>query len=206
MTEQGDHAEAHPVRIEPLPLEDWDEEVWAAMSVLPAEMRPKPGELINSLGVYAHHPPLGAAALAFMQYFRFHSTMSDRTRELLIIRTTWMRGGVYEYTRHARIARRVGITDEELVRITQGSDAPGWEPAEAVLLRTVEDLIRDFRVSDATWEVLNQHYSLQEIMDILFVVGAYEMQAMIFNTIGVEPEADLLPYPTGEPSDESATS
>jgi len=61
--------------------------------------------------------------------------LSDRARELLVLRTAWLRGAEYELLRHARLAKRLGFTDEDLVRIKTGATAPGWDPLDALLLR-----------------------------------------------------------------------
>lgn len=187
----------HEVRIEPLPRDEWSAEAVAAIGVLPAVMQPQPGQTINSLAVLARHPKLAEAYLRFSLYLRFDATLSDRVRELIILRTAWIRGGRYELARHGRIATRIGFTADELRRIPVGSAAPGWAPVEALLLRAVEELCEHYRVTDGTWEALVGEYSEQQLMDIVVTVGAYEMMAMAFNTFGVEPEADLPPFPPG---------
>ncbi len=128
MTADRASASAHPERIPPIPQEEWSEEAAAAIGVVPEVMRPAPGTTINSFGVLAHHPKLAAAYLRFSLYLRFDATLADRQRELLVLRTAWLRGGAYELGRHGRIARRIGFTDDELRRIPDGSAAPGWGP------------------------------------------------------------------------------
>ena len=185
----------HPVRIEPIPTEDWDDDVRAAMEVLPEVMRPQPGTTINSLSVLAHNPPLAAAQLTYSNYFRFHSTIPGRARELLIMRLAWLRGGLYELIRHARNAKREGIDDDEIRRIGTGSAHPDWNADDRLLMAMVEDLCADHRIGDATWAALGERYSTPEIMDMVFLVGCYDGMAMAFNSFGVQPEADLPPYP-----------
>ena len=190
-----DHRAHHPVRVAPLPRGEWPDEAVDAISILPPVMQPAPGQEINSLSLLAHHPELAHEVLSLSLYLRFRSTMSDRTRELLILRTAWLRGARYELLRHARLARRIGFTDEELVRIARGPAAPGWEPQEALLLRAVDELCRDYRVADATWSELAELHTVRELMDILFTVGTYNMLAMAYNSMGLQPEADLPPFP-----------
>lgn len=194
--DQGEqHRAGHQVRIAPIPQAEWTAAAREAIAVLPPEMAPAPDATINVLGVLAHHPDLARAVLDMSLYLRFRSTLSDRRRELLILRTAWLRGGRYELLRHARLARRFGFADEELAAITVGSGDPIWPEAEAVLLRATEELCRDHRVGDATWVALSGICSVAECMDVLFCVGAYDMLAMAWNTIGVEPEPGLAPYP-----------
>ena len=190
-----DPARSRTARLTPLDRADWSAEAIAAIDILPPHMQPPPGETINSLSVLARHPKLARAFLEFSLYLRFDATLDDRTRELLILRTAWIRGGRYELARHGRIARRIGFTDDELRSITIGSTADGWPPLEALLLRAVEELCADYTLTGDTWVELAGTFEEQQVMDIVMTVGAYDMLAMAFNTFGVEPEGDLPPFP-----------
>ncbi|HEX4868666.1 MAG TPA: hypothetical protein VFV32_13735 [Acidimicrobiales bacterium] len=44
-------------------------------------------------------------------------------------------------TPHERIARQVGLGDDEIARIAEGPDAAGWSPLEAALLRAPDELL-----------------------------------------------------------------
>ena len=46
-------------------------------------------------------------------------------------------------------------------------------------------------VSDATWQTLATEFDDQQLMDLVFTVGAYEMLAMAFRSFGVELDEDL---------------
>lgn len=95
--------------------------------------------------------------------------------------------------------RRYGFSDEDLIAISVGSADPHWNEAESLLLRLVEELAEGHYVVDATWQALQQHYTLQQIMDSMFVVGNYDMFAGAYGSMGVQPEANLAPYPVELP-------
>ncbi len=183
-------------RMRPLPREEWSDEAVEALSVLPPEMQPPEGAMINSLSILAIEPGLARADLGLSLYLRFESGLTPRVTELLVLRTAWLRGAEYELLRHARKARREGWSDEDLARITLGSGATGWGPGEATLLRAAEEIHERYVVSDETWAALAETYSDKELLDILFTIGTYTLHAVVFNSIGLQPEADLLPYPT----------
>jgi alkylhydroperoxidase family enzyme len=186
----------HAPRIVPLSEEEWSEEAVDAIGILPPEMLPQPGTMINSLSVLAISPGVAKADLGLSLYLRFGSTLTPRITEVLVLRTAWLRGAEYELLRHARKARREGWSEEDLARIAEGSAAEGWDPVEAALLRAVEEIHEDYSVSDATWVELAERFSDKELLDILFTIGTYTMHAVVFNSIGLEPEADLAPFPT----------
>lgn len=189
----------NPIRIPPLADDDWSDEARAALAALPKEMQPPPGTAINVLSMMAQHPPLMAEVLPFSLYLRFRSTIDDRQREILILRTAWLHAAEYELLRHAKNARRYGFTEDELVGITVGADAPCWSPAESLLVRMADELDEAHYVGDETWAALLQHYTPQQLMDMLFTVGYYTMLGMAYGTIGLQPEPELAPYPVPLP-------
>jgi hypothetical protein len=54
-------------------------------------------------------------------------------------------------------------------------------------------LVADARVSDATWRVLAASFEVEQLMDLVFTVGCYDLLAMAFNSFGVELDDDLPP-------------
>ena len=81
--------------------------------------------------------------------------------------------------------------DDELARIVEGPDAAGWDELDAALLRAADELLDDAMVGDATWAVLAGSLDTQQLMDVVFTVGAYDIVAMAFKSFGVEIDDDL---------------
>ena len=59
------------------------------------------------------------------------------------------------------------------------------------MLTAVDELIGRAIISDSTWAVLAGELDDQQLMDLVFTVGAYEVLAMAFRSFGVELDADL---------------
>jgi alkylhydroperoxidase family enzyme len=49
----------------------------------------------------------------------------------------------------------------------------------------------DHYITDETWEALAERYTETQLMEVVFVVGFYTATAMVTNSLGVRPEADL---------------
>ena len=58
-------------------------------------------------------------------------------------------------------------------------------------MRSADELVRDAEISEATWSVLSAELSTQQLMDLVFTVGAYDLLAMVMGSFGVELDADL---------------
>jgi alkylhydroperoxidase family enzyme len=186
-------------RIPPLPPGEWSPEMKEALAALrPAhprhpfpprrEDRPK---ALNALGTLARHPELTKAFNTFNGYILFASTLSPRQRELLVLRVASLRASDYEWSQHAILAGDAGLGEDEVGRIALGPDAPGWSPLDEAMLRAADELIGEGTVSTPTWETLAGHLDSQQLMDLVFTVGAYEVLAMAFRSFGVELDDDL---------------
>jgi alkylhydroperoxidase family enzyme len=187
-------------RLPPLPPAEWPPEMRDALAALrpdnprhplPPRRDDRP-KALNALGMLAHHPTLTRAFHTFNGHVLFGSTLSPRVRELLVLRVAAVRHADYEWAQHAVLAGDAGLTPDELVRIAEGPDAAGWPDLDQAMVRAVDELIADARLSDATWTVLAGELDEQQLMDLVFTVGAYDLLAMAFRSFGVELDDDLL--------------
>ena len=171
-------------RLAPLADEQIDPEIRARFGA---------GPLLNIFRTLAHHPKLLKRWLVFGNHVLARSTLAPRERELAILRVGWLCRSGYEWGQHVVIARQSGVTDAEIERVADGPDAPGWSEADRALLRAVDELHGDAFVSDPTWAALTRHFSTQQILDLIFAVGQYQLVSMALNTLGVQPDSPGLP-------------
>lgn len=159
----------------------------------PAEPR-RDRPVSNILGIFSWHPALAKAFFTFNNHL-FHSTLSARDREMVTVRVSWLRRGEYEWAQHVRMAKTAGMSDEEVDAISAGPDSPVWGPRDAALLRSVDEIVADRYVSDDTWKRLAEHLDREQLMDLVFTVGAYDLLAMAFNNFGLELDPALTGFP-----------
>lgn len=151
------------------------------------------GPILNIFRTLAHHPKLMKRWLVFGNHVLARSTLPPRERELAILRTGWLCRAGYEWGQHVGIARQSGVTDEEIERVADGPDAAGWSEADRALLRAVDELRADAFITDATWAALVQHFSKEQVLDLIFAVGQYQLVSMALNSLGVQPDSPDLP-------------
>jgi alkylhydroperoxidase family enzyme len=149
------------------------------------------GRDLNVFKVLMNHPALVRRWTVFAGHVLRKQTLPVRDRELLILRIGWLNQAGYEWAQHVLIAKRAGITDEEIERVQRGPDA-GWSGVEAHLLQAVDDLFENSVISDATWAALSPKYSTEQMMDLVFTVGQYNLVSWALNSFGV-PLDDFLP-------------
>jgi len=182
-------------RIAPLPESEWTDE---ARTVIEPTKALSGGQVFNVFSTLAHHPKLLKHWMVFANHILAKSTLSARDRELLILRAGWLCGSEYEWAQHVVIGKMAGLTEEEIDRVADGPDAPGWSKEDATLLRAADELKRDSCLSDATWAALRERYSTEQILDLIFTVGQYAMLAGALNSLGVEIDA-TVPRPKRSP-------
>ena len=181
-------------RIPPLPPEEWSGEVKKILDAVPGGVENRLGDN-NIFPTLARHEDLFRAWLRFGGFLLTAGKLSGRDRELLILRTAVVCESSYEWGQHVRISLAGGIPREEIDRVLEGPDAEGWTPHEAALLRSVDELHRDSRISDGTWATLAETYSPEELIEATMVVGHYTMLAGALNSFGVELDEGLEPLP-----------
>ena len=152
-------------------------------------------EGINITRTLANHPALAEAWLGFARYVLGDNTLPPRDRELLILRIGYLRGSEYEWGQHTRIARSVGVNDEEILRVIDGPDAAGWSTFDSALLRAVDELHNDSEVSDATWAELSGRYDTRQLMDLVFTVGQYNLVSIALRTFRVPLDEGVEGFP-----------
>jgi 4-carboxymuconolactone decarboxylase len=115
------------------------------------------------------------------------NSLPAREREIVILRTGFLCKSGYEWTQHVGIAKREGLSADEIARIKKGAVAE-WSEADAALIRACDELHRDQFITDATWELLAAHFSEKQRMDLVFTVGQYTQVSMMLNSFGVQLE------------------
>jgi alkylhydroperoxidase family enzyme len=189
-------------RLAPLLPPDWDERVHDAVSAFPSGRdfvlahhsdRDGGARGTHGLGVLLHYPALAKAFLTFNQHVAIASTLSKRQRELLILRISWLRRSEYEFIQHVVLGRNAGLSEAELLRVQHGPEAAGWDALDGDLVRAVDELHTNARIGDATWARLSTQLSREQLMDLVFAVGCYDVLALVFKTFGVQLETGVQP-------------
>ena len=179
-------------RISPLPESEWTDEIRAELAPAAKNFGAGPPNVMKTL---ARHPKLLKRWNVFANHVLFKSTLPPRDREIAILRIGWLCRAGYEWGQHVIIARKCGVTDEEIERIRRGPDAPGWGAGDAAMLRAVDELHEDAFVTDATWKALGERYDDLQRMDLVFAVGQYALVSMALNTFGVQLDAGVEGFP-----------
>jgi alkylhydroperoxidase family enzyme len=142
-----------------------------------------PGDTPEVFRVMLRNPELLKVYHPMGGYFIVEGKMSPRDRELVILRVGWLSQAPYEWGEHVGIARNVGLSGEEIERVTDGPEASGWNEHDRALLRAVDELVSTAMISDETWAVLARTLDAAQMIELPVVVGTYQATAYLQNSL-----------------------
>jgi 4-carboxymuconolactone decarboxylase len=169
-------------RIAPLAPDQFSKEAQEIAASLQAFFGSKPGGM-KTFATMFKHPGLYKGQMQLGLELNQRGKLPPREREMVILRTAWLVRSPFEWGEHVAYGKRLGLSDEEIERITQGSSAPGWSEHDRAVLRGVEELIGDYALSDATWATLAKTWDEPQLMELPGLVGSYAMTAMLYNSL-----------------------
>jgi alkylhydroperoxidase family enzyme len=146
------------------------------------------GSIYNIRGTMTRYRKLRLKWILLASHVTFNSSLPQRDKEILILRNAFLNGAEYEWNHHVLVGRRAGLSNEEIERIKLGSESQEWSKFDRILLRAVDELYNNSILSDLTWKSLSEKYDINQLMDVIFVVGSYNMLAMFMNSFGLQTE------------------
>lgn len=176
-------------RIENLPPSAWTPEVEALFPImLPPDSAAK-GSDFNSILLLAHHPRLSEPWLQFNAKVAQGFTLSARDREIAILRVAWRRQSEYEWVHHMLSGARSGLTIADLEALQTEDAGAQWSELEATLIRATDEICIGGGIAPGTLRTLRDHFTTEQVMELLFAVGCYIALAAVLNTAAaaIEP-------------------
>lgn len=175
----GPETTARP-RVEPLLLEHWSPDLLDETATWPRFQ----GRLeLRGAGVYstlANHAALFQSIGPVMAHLLVDCALTERGREMVIVRSCLHDRGIYPFRQHVGIAARLGVAPtllDQLVRPHPVID----DPADGALVAAVDELHRLNDISDKTWTLLTDHHGQQAAMDLVLTAGFYGFISFILN-------------------------
>lgn len=173
-----------PQRISALKTDDFDADASALVARIRQSLGLGTDKIPEVFGLMLRHPGLFRCQID-MGIQLFQGELSARERELAILRVGWWCRAPYEWGEHVAIAKRCGVSGEEIERITLGSSAPGWSEHERAILRAVEELLGNQMICDSTWETLARTWTERQLIEFPILVGQYFTTALQQNSLRV---------------------
>jgi alkylhydroperoxidase family enzyme len=154
-----------------------------------------PADALNIFRTLAHHPKLLKRWMVFANHVLAKSTLPERERELVILHIGWRCRAEYEFGQHTVLGHKAGLSDAEIIAITQPPADYPWSSDDRTLLEAADELHDDQCITEETWSTLTQKWNDQQVLDLIFTIGQYTLVSMALNSLGVELDAGVPGFP-----------
>ncbi|HEY0303067.1 MAG TPA: carboxymuconolactone decarboxylase family protein [Rhizomicrobium sp.] len=137
--------------------------------------------------VFALVPDAFDHAVAGFQFYRGKRKLDPKLRELGQTRAGWARGSQFVFSLHCKASRGVGLSEEQIAAIPHWPVADCYSPVERAVLAYADALVlQGGRVADGIFVALKKYLSDEEILEFTYIVGMYDMHAVISKALRLE--------------------
>ena len=129
----------------------------------------------------------------FAPRVRFDTPVRRDLLELAICLVGLLNGAQYEYHHHLKVWKAEGADDEKvkaLGAVARGEAVDRFSPEETAVISLAQEMTRDVRVSDATFNRLGDFFDEEEIFGLVANIAFYNMVSRLLVALGVELEPD----------------
>lgn len=152
------------------------------------------GSLVGPFGALLLSPVVGNALQAVGAAIRFGCGLSPLVREVAILTVAAHYRSSFEWWAHEPIARRAGLTEEQIRNLYAGA-MPAFDDAAAAAHALCGDLLADRRPEDDTFEAAREALGLDGVMELVTLVGYYTLLAQLMETFDISvPRGETSPF------------
>ena len=169
------------------------QKAWAEMIAPP----PRNAKITNPpYRAYVRNPDLAPRLSALSDYLRWHTSLPPRLSELAILITARQWTAQYEWFAHYPLALKAGLDSAVLSAISAGKRPENMKDDEAALYDLAMALYRDKQVPDAVYGAAREKFGERGIMDIIGIIGYYDLVSMTLITMQAgAPNDSVAPLP-----------
>ena len=123
--------------------------------------------------------------------------LAPRLRELAQARAGWAAGSQFVYSQHCKALRELGVEEGAISALPHWPVASCFDDDERLVLAYTDCLVYDRgRVPDGLFEVMQDHFEDEEILELTYIGGLYLQHAVMSRAL--RTEFDDRPEPVVE--------
>lgn len=149
-----------------------------------------PPNLYRGLG---NHPKLAAAWTEFSKTLRYDTRTPRALREIVILRGAQVVRSEYEWAQHLKMARKAGITEEQISALSSFRESKVFTDQEKAALALAEAVTLG-HVSDEVQAEALKHFDMHDYVELSIVAAFYAMVARVLDAMGIQLEPDAKSY------------
>jgi 4-carboxymuconolactone decarboxylase len=142
---------------------------------------------------YIRSPELAKRLSALSDYLRWNTSLPPRLSEMAILITAREWSAQYEWFAHYPLALKGGLDQKIAAAISDGKRPDGMKADETALYDLALQLYRDKRVTNEAYKAARDQFGERGIMDIIGIIGYYDLVSMTLITMEAAPPNDSVP-------------
>ena len=132
--------------------------------------------------------PLATARMAALGgYVRFETPLSSRVKMLAVLATAREFDGDYVRTANLPQARNADVDEATIEAIRERRAPQGLALEDALIVQFTLELLRQHRITDATYQVVQQRLGDAGVIDLLILIGYYGSLSHTLSALEVMP-------------------
>ena len=149
------------------------------------------GHIRGPFSMLLHSPRLAEQLLPMVTFVRAANVIEPRLRFAAILAAVRENEAEYVWAAQVEQARKSGIREELIDHLRARGDASKLPQDEREIVTYIRELVRDRRVSDATFKPLKDKYSEEWLVELTAIAAFFGFVSTICNAFQVEPPAGL---------------
>jgi len=135
-----------------------------------SQLTQKSGKIANIWRLWSHSP---LTLETFVMFYKtlMKSRLDGKLRELAYIKSSTVNDCTYCAEAHRAVARKIGITEEQLQAISDYESSPLFTNLEKLVMKYAEELTKTVKSSEELLKELRKHLSEEELVELNLTVG-----------------------------------
>lgn len=148
--------------------------------------------MINVFHMMAHAETAVRPFMRLGNALLFKGALDPVLREIVILRVGHVTGSTYEVHQHRIVGRGCGMTEAQIDAVAEGAAAPVFDAKQKLAIRVTDEVLANVRMSPETFAEAAAAFGHRELVELLLVVGFYNMIAGLLENLDVEIEPEGL--------------
>lgn len=146
--------------------------------------------------VLLHNPNVAAALNGMLHRLLFDGSLDTRLRELIIMRLGWSTGSEYEWTQHWRVARQLGVEEDDLLAVRDWQASDRFGPVEHAVLAATDDVVTSGAIREETWLLCAEALPDPALLvELVVAIGNWSLFSSLLRSLEVPLEDGVAPWP-----------
>ena len=135
-----------------------------------SQLTQRSGKIANIWKLMGHSP---LTLETFSMFYRtlMKGRLDGKLRELAYIKASVVNDCAYCAEAHKGVARKLGITEEQLQVINSYESSNLFTPVEKLVLKYAEELTKTAKSSESVVQDLKKHFSEEQLIELNLTVG-----------------------------------